>query len=343
MNETAKLVENDVFLTNTSPPSCIEEDPPLEEMEALKSEFSSILEDYEKLSARDEDSKAYHRLFHDIYWVYRKEVSRTSKRYSQEEIVELAKAKDNGDISARNALAESFLFGVMAIANSFNSYKFLDIRDLTSCGNLGLIYAANNYDYRKGYCFSTYATWWVFHYMTREATGVGRNIHLPEVPKHRFFKICKEEMKFYKNNQRYPTISELSKITGIPFSEIKILKNTAVTISLSTPVLSTEDEENTFDELQEFIPDYECNIETIIEEIDLHESLMKSFKQILKNPITIQVICKRYGIGCDGPLTFDVISKEMGLSRQRVQQIESKALVRLKNSKAFEKLMLHYY
>ena len=336
MNGATIPIEIQSISANEWPLSQNSKEPSLDELQTLEKEFSDIIENSnnEEVLEIDEISNSYEEDLENNYLFYVKKAA-TFKRLTDEEIIALCKAKDCGDITARNALIESNLLLVASIAKKFSRYNFLCIDDLIQDGNLGLLKAVEKYDYQKGFKFSTYAMWWILHYINCGIANTARNIRLPYYQNERLLKIAKIENSFFAKNGRRPTFAELSEITGIDSTEIRHLKNISITISLSSPV-TTKAAVLTENEIGLFIPDLDSNMDEIFESIYLRSTLQQELYKVLKDKRLLFVICKRYGLTGGKILTYEALSKKLGISRTAVRNLEIKAIDMLKESKKFK-------
>lgn len=260
---------------------------------------------------------------------------------TNEEELELAKEKDAGNEQARQALIEHNLCLVIKLAVRYAKSRGLDVNDLIEDGNLGLIYAVQKFDYNKGFRFSTYATWWIRQTILRGISNTSRTIRIPVHSCTKLSKITHAESEFTRKNSRKPTLFELSEETGFSMEEIDHLRLFTTVVSLSLPVNSEDDESS---ELGDFLTDETFDTEKIFEQKDLATNLRYYLKKTVKNARSLQIILMRYGLGkdSDSAMTLEEIGKNLGLTRERVRQLESKALRELRNSKEFRKKFKDY-
>lgn len=310
-------------------------EPSLEELLALEAELANNEEDdYENLSSDCEISKAWRRSFEDNSIRYCNEAAKF-KRLTDEEVIALAIAKDNGDIEARNKLMEGNLFLVVKQAKKYANSQILDENDLIQDGNLGLMKATDKFDYKKGFRFSTYATWWIRQSILRGIADTSRTIRLPVFQSEKLSKINKEETRIFSEQGRKATLTEISEATGISINEIGILKNSSALLSLSMPVNNVDEDS---DDLATFIPDSNIDVAEDYESKYLQDSLIPVISTILNDERAVSILIKRFGLGENPPLSLEEVGKELHITRERVRQIEIRAFEKLKRSKKFSKL-----
>ncbi len=266
--------------------------------------------------------------------MYLKEVSRVPLLTPQEEI-ELAKRKDQGNEEAIKKIIEANLRLVISIAKKYISYR-MSFADLIQEGNLGLFKAVEKYDWRKGYKFSTYATWWIKQTVTRALADHSRTVRIPvhinELLNH--FRGCERYLTQQLN--RPPTIEEIARELGIPTEEAHRLAKISQDIVSLEKSVGKEDEENDA-ELIDFIED----IKTLSpDKIAALRFLRDYFKDIIKGlPRREQEILKmRFGLKDGVAHTLEEIGQVFGVTRERIRQIEAKAIERLQENKEIKKI-----
>ncbi len=240
------------------------------------------------------------------------------------EEVELSKKVKEGDIKSKNYLITSNLRLVVSIAKRYCGLG-LPLLDLIQEGNTGLIRAVEKYDYTKGYRFSTYATWWIRQAITRAISDKARNIRLPVHTNETIQKLKKIKRKMISELGRYPTEQELAEAAELPIHKIRQLnKVVKSTISLESPI-SGEDDRSLID----FIEDKNNNspMKNAIDKL-LSEDIQKLLSNLTQREEYI--LTMRYGLSGTTPKSLAEIGQEMGITRERVRQLESKALTKLR-------------
>lgn len=262
---------------------------------------------------------------------YLKEIGHTRLLTKSKE-VELAKRIEAGDKEAKRILIQSNLRLVVSIAKRYVGRSVLFL-DLIQEGNIGLIRAIEKFDYRRGYKFSTYATWWIRQAITRSIADQGRTIRVPVHMVDTINKLVRISRHLLQELGREPTIEELSEKMGLPLDKMKeIIKIAQVPLSLENPIGDEDDRH-----LGDFIEDEDspappkiASYTLLKEQLDL---VLKTLTQREKGILEL-----RYGITGGYPHTLEEIGREFGVTRERIRQIQDKALHRLRHPSRSGKL-----
>jgi RNA polymerase primary sigma factor len=267
----------------------------------------------------------------DSLQLFLKDIGKVRLLTAQEE-VDLAKRIERGDLDAKQKMVESNLRLVVSIAKNYRN-QGLPFLDLIQEGTLGLVRAAEKFDYRKGFKFSTYATWWIRQAIARALADKARTIRIPVHVVEKLNKIGRAERKLVTELGREPTAEEIADVTGIEPDEVESIKRSAqAPVSLEKPVGDEEESE-----FGQFIADeraespYERAAEILTKEA-LREALENlSYRER-------RVLELRYGLGGEHPRTLDEVGRTFNVTRERIRQIENQSLKKLQSLAEAQKL-----
>ena len=263
--------------------------------------------------------------------MYLKEIGKVPLLSAEEEI-ELAKRMEEGDEQAKQKLAEANLRLVVSIAKRYVGRGMLFL-DLIQEGNLGLIKAVEKFDYRKGYKFSTYATWWIRQAITRAIADQARTIRIPVHMVETINKLIRVSRQLLQELGREPQPEEIAEVMDIPVERVReILKISQEPVSLETPIGEEEDSH-----LGDFIPDDNMPVPadaaafTLLKEqlVEVLDTLTEREKKVLT---------LRFGLEDGRARTLEEVGKEFNVTRERIRQIEAKALRKLRHPSRSRKL-----
>lgn len=262
----------------------------------------------------------------DSVRIYLQQIGKIPMLSPEEELDIAKKIKDEHSEFSKNVLVNANLRLVVSIAKKYIG-RGLSFLDLIQEGNIGLMKAAERFDYTKGYKFSTYATWWVQQSITRAIADKARSIRLPIHMIESLNKIKKTTIDMTTELGRTPTKQEIAYRLGISVQKLnQIIKSAQPTISMETPANQKDDSSK--------IADYIVDNSTITpESMVSQESMLEDIKKMLNQlmPKERDVLIMRYGLNNDGTKkTLDEIGSQYGVSRERIRQIENRAIAKLK-------------
>lgn len=297
-------------------------DDEVDEMVRSMEEKDKVLQN--KFVAKD-DSLDLSDIYEDSIRVYLREIGRVDLLSAEEEVM-LAKRIRKGDPIAKRQLSEANLRLVVSIAKKYVG-RGLALLDLIQEGNIGLARAVEKFDHRKGFKFSTYATWWIRQAITRAIADQARTIRIPVHMVETINKFTHTQRRLAQELGREPTLEELSSELDLEPKKIAYIKKISQDIvSLEAPVGSDGD---TASKLSDFIEDdgdhspSELTTKTL-----LKEDIMRSLE--ILNPREQKIIKMRFGLEDGMPRTLEEVGKEFGVTRERIRQIEAKALQKLR-------------
>ncbi len=263
--------------------------------------------------------------------MYLKEIGRVPLLTADQE-VEIAKRMEQGDPDAKHELAEANLRLVVSIAKRYVGRGMLFL-DLIQEGNLGLIKAVEKFDYQKGYKFSTYATWWIRQAITRAIADQARTIRIPVHMVETINKLIRVNRQLVQDLGRDPRPDEIAKEMGISEDKVReIIKIAQEPVSLETPIGEEDDSH-----LGDFIPDDEAPAPAEAVAVTLlKEQLMEVLNTL--TPREAKVLRLRYGLDDGKARTLEEVGKEFNVTRERIRQIEAKALRKLRHPSRSKKL-----
>ena len=269
----------------------------------------------------------------DSIQMYLKEIGKVALLTGEEE-VELAKRKEKGDKEAEKRIIEANLRLVVSIAKKFAGAKGMSLLDLIQEGNIGLFRAVEKFEYRKGYKFSTYATWWIRQAITRALADQSRTIRIPVHMVETINKFQQVQRNLIQELGREPLADEIAAEMGEELEKVRyIMKISQDTISLETTI--GDDEEDST--LEDFIED----VKNVTPD---HAAALQLLKDYVKNivsqlsPREQKILEMRFGLVDGVAHTLEEVGQEFEVTRERIRQIESKALEKIRKFKGLEKL-----
>lgn len=263
--------------------------------------------------------------------MYLKEIGKVDLLTAEEE-VELAKRMEEGDMEAKRMLVEANLRLVVSIAKKYVGRGMLFL-DLIQEGNLGLIKAVEKFDYTKGYKFSTYATWWIRQAITRSIADQARTIRIPVHMVETINKVIRVSRHLLQELGREPTPEEIAEEMDLSEEKVReVLKISQEPVSLETPIGEEEDSH-----LGDFIEDEDAPAPSVAAS---HMLLQEQLDEVLDtlSDREKRVLELRFGVEDGRSRTLEEVGKEFGVTRERIRQIEAKALRKLRHPSRSKKL-----
>ena len=267
----------------------------------------------------------------DSLQLFLKDVGKVRLLTAQGE-VELAKRIERGDLEAKQKMVESNLRLVVSIAKIYRN-QGLPFLDLIQEGTLGLVRAAEKFDYRRGFKFSTYATWWIRQAIARALADKARTIRIPVHIVEKLNKIGRAERKLVTELGREPTPEDIAEVTGIEPDEVDSIKRSAqAPVSLEKPVGDEEESE-----FGQFIADEKAESPyERVADILAKEALREALENLSYRER--RVLELRYGLGGEHPRTLDEVGRTFNVTRERIRQIENQSLKKLQSLAEAQKL-----
>ena len=263
--------------------------------------------------------------------VYLKEIGRVPLLSAEEE-VELAIRMSEGDVAAKKRLSEANLRLVVSIAKRYVG-RGMQFLDLIQEGNLGLIKAVEKFDHTKGFKFSTYATWWIRQAITRAIADQARTIRIPVHMVETINKVKKVNSQLLHENGHEPTNEQIAEKLEMPVEKVReIMRVAQEPVSLETPIGEEEDSH-----LGDFIPDEDAPAPS---DVASHTMLKEQLAEVLSTltPREEKVLRLRFGLEDGRSRTLEEVGKEFNVTRERIRQIEAKALGKLRHPSRSKKL-----
>ncbi len=320
MYEALEKMSVDIIIEEDFMPPAIESDDDFVDIEDIPDE-----------EIPDDNTLAEGLAIDDPVRMYLKEIGKVNLLTSEEE-TELAKRMLEGDEEAKKRLAEANLRLVVSIAKKYVGRGMLFL-DLIQEGNLGLIKAVEKFDYTKGYKFSTYATWWIRQAITRAIADQARTIRIPVHMVETINKVIRVSRQLLQELGHDPSPEEIAEEMEIPVQKVRdILKIAQEPVSLETPIGEEEDSH-----LGDFIPDDDALEPAEAASFTL---LKEQMLEVLKTltPREEKVLRLRFGIEDGRARTLEEVGKEFNVTRERIRQIEAKALRKLRHPSRSKKL-----
>src|SRR5215467_131727 len=267
----------------------------------------------------------------DALQLFLKDIGKVELLTAAEE-VELAKRIERGDHRAKQEMVEANLRLVVSIAKRYRN-QGLPFLDLIQEGTIGLVRAAEKFDWRKGYKFSTYATWWIRQAVARALADKGRTIRMPVHVVEKLNKIVRSERKLRGELCREPTPAEVSRDVDLPLDEVEqILRSSQAPVSLEKPVGDEEESE-----FGHFLTDENAPLPEEAADTSLRQELLRNVLGTLSHRER-RVLELRYGLDGEQPRTLDEVGRAFNVTRERIRQIENQSLKKLRALAATDSL-----
>ena len=292
---------------------------------------AEIEKGYEKTAEESENSFTERGNAEDPVRMYLKEIGRIPLLSSEEEI-ELAKRMEEGDEEAKKKLSEANLRLTVSIAKRYSG-RGMQFLDLIQEGNLGLIKAVEKFDYRKGYKFSTYATWWIRQSITRAIADQARTIRIPVHMVETMNRVNRTSRRLLQEYGREPTPEEIAEAMNLPVERVlEISKISQEPVSLETPIGEEEDSH-----LGDFIQGEHIPVPA---DEAAHTLLREQLEKVMDtlSEREQKVLALRFGLEDGKPHTLEEVGREFQVTRERIRQIEAKALRKLRHPTRSRKL-----
>ena len=280
-----------------------------------------VPKDYDSVAVSAMDAKS---VIDDPVKVYLKDIGRVPL-LSPEEEIELAIRIENNDREAKEILTKANLRLVVSIAKKYVGRGMMFL-DLIQEGNLGLIKAVDKFDHSKGFKFSTYATWWIRQSITRAIADQGRTIRIPVHMVETINKVKKASNMLLHRDGKEPTPEDIAKELGLGVDKVReILRISQEPVSLETPIGEEEDSH-----LGDFIPDEDALSPADAAAMTFLKTKVNEVLETL-TPREAEVLRLRFGLGEGTPQTLEEVGKAFNVTRERIRQIEAKALRKLRH------------
>jgi RNA polymerase primary sigma factor len=303
-----------------------------------------VLKTSEKLRALDTDKRILDIVLDDIHKIIHAQPgrviddvahfntrSRDFKRYLSDVGTAYARAQ-----STKNEFVKANLRLVVSIARRFN-YGRMPLADLIQEGNIGLIKAVERYDYRRGYRFSTYASWWIRHAISRALADKGRAVRLPVHMIDAYHRVAKSKRELSAKLGRQPTSEEIADVTGIAAPKIEKMRTFLLDQSFSLDrTVSDEDGRKFIDFIQDPNAENRTTADTMVDDAMTEE--VRAQLDTLK-PIEADILRQRFGLDTDKELTLKEIGEKYNLSRERIRQLQEQALTKMRRALQRKDLM----